>query len=430
MSINTSPADVALSLQIGAEDLGPLFVDRLRAAWNSSSPLAPELERYAAGSRQGSEGAAQVFAHPKFRTVATIVTQPDFRVFHRTGGGAIPLSIFGAYRNRAMGTEALVAVSPSFNGSYLLQYFPNQGDYLDWWVDTIASKVEDSTPNYLAPPVSLESLAYILHAVDAYRRASLHSLLSYTPTDAPFITVRKFLETMTRSMESMDTRWLLPAFLFLTPGLNTIAFHPRPEHMEPLADNDFLIPTRNERTGEDIFLFGEAGRTMGVEFYRSWILSVGFDTALVTGEGEKVLHRAFLAPTALGNHLISLDTDSAGNGIVNHQPLTSSELRRKLWAMLKADLAAIPAAAAAPARRPSVATSAVSKPAGDDQGASTANRCPYCGNDVSPGARFCRACGKPMSQPAAPKALGFCSGCGAKLEPGVRFCGECGRPIG
>ena len=47
--------------------------------------------------------------------------------------------------------------------------------------------------------------------------------------------------------------------------------------------------------------------------------------------------------------------------------------------------------------------------------------CPVCGAKLTPGARFCAACGTP-----APSA---CSGCGLELPAGARFCPACGTPV-
>lgn len=46
--------------------------------------------------------------------------------------------------------------------------------------------------------------------------------------------------------------------------------------------------------------------------------------------------------------------------------------------------------------------------------------CPRCSADVTPGSRFCAACG-------ARQQVG-CRGCGADLPPGARFCPACGTP--
>ncbi len=62
-----------------------------------------------------------------------------------------------------------------------------------------------------------------------------------------------------------------------------------------------------------------------------------------------------------------------------------------------------------------------------DVTAAMQSACAHCQARLSPGAKFCAACGKPTQAAAVAKAA-FCSGCGAKLVAGARFCPECGQP--
>jgi ribosomal protein L40E len=47
--------------------------------------------------------------------------------------------------------------------------------------------------------------------------------------------------------------------------------------------------------------------------------------------------------------------------------------------------------------------------------------CRSCGAALSPGARFCAACGTPVDA--------SCAACGAVLPPGARFCATCGHAV-
>lgn len=51
--------------------------------------------------------------------------------------------------------------------------------------------------------------------------------------------------------------------------------------------------------------------------------------------------------------------------------------------------------------------------------------CPKCGNQQV-GGNFCQKCGE--KRPATGSA-GFCQECGAQLTPGAKFCGSCGKPV-
>ncbi len=55
-------------------------------------------------------------------------------------------------------------------------------------------------------------------------------------------------------------------------------------------------------------------------------------------------------------------------------------------------------------------------------GGPAAVKCPSCGAELSPQAKFCTECGKKV-EPAVTK----CAGCGAQLPSGSKFCPECGQ---
>lgn len=63
----------------------------------------------------------------------------------------------------------------------------------------------------------------------------------------------------------------------------------------------------------------------------------------------------------------------------------------------------------------------------------SANVCPRCNGEVTPGAAFCMHCGSSLTaQPATPQAPtpAFCTSCGKQSAPGARFCQHCGSSIG
>jgi hypothetical protein len=406
------------AFQVSRGDLGPLFVDTLRLRCNPLSPLARDLGGYAPGSAAPSDDLVDVSEHPLFPKVARILARPGICFTHRTGGGSTPVSHFTACYNREIDGQAVAVATPSFEGSLLIQLFDTPSDYLAWWLGLIGTKVEEPTANCLPQPVRLESLVYLLHAIDAYRRASFESMLSYAPADQLFLRAADFTDSMSRSIRSADVRWLLPAFLHLTPNLDVSNFDPQPEHLTALAERDFLALGKERETQEDVLVFGEAGMAMGVEFYRTWMMAIGFEATALTARGERVLHRAFLAPTAIANHLVLLE--SADDGCVaTHEALTFSELAAKLAELLKAAIAE-PTVSGIPEREePAPAAAGTAEPV-----------CPACNATVLAGARFCPSCGKPLPKPEPPKpVLAFCPRCGAKVKPGARFCGGCGAVL-
>ncbi len=48
-------------------------------------------------------------------------------------------------------------------------------------------------------------------------------------------------------------------------------------------------------------------------------------------------------------------------------------------------------------------------------------KCPQCGQDNPPHARFCLGCGTRLAS--------ACSACGTELPAGARFCLQCGQPV-
>jgi len=57
-------------------------------------------------------------------------------------------------------------------------------------------------------------------------------------------------------------------------------------------------------------------------------------------------------------------------------------------------------------------------------------KCPDCGAELSPNARFCRECGRRVSAAVAPASERVkCANCQADLKPGARFCEACGHPV-
>ena len=58
-------------------------------------------------------------------------------------------------------------------------------------------------------------------------------------------------------------------------------------------------------------------------------------------------------------------------------------------------------------------------------------KCPKCGFENRPGARFCKQCGQPLEAPtpSPPPGEVQCPSCGAPNKPGARFCARCGAPL-
>jgi len=414
MATETAERTGVFSFQVSRADLGPLVVDRLGLAPGEFSPLAPPLAGYAKGSGRLSAEAEPIAQEALAAKALRILADPSVRLLNQTGGGALAISQFTACHSHRVDPRAVAAIHPSFEGACLVQWFEDMAAYVAWWLILNATSTRAAVANYAPPPIRLEALVYLLHAVDAFRRRAYRSLLDYAPTERPAIAPAEFAESMQAAVRSRDMRWLLPALLNLTPNLASVTLEDRPEFPQALEQYGFLVPARERGTGEPLFVFGEAGLVMGVEFYRTWIQSVGFEATVRTPAGWRVAHRGFLAPTGLANHLFLFETDSAGACTVNHQAMGRDALDMKMMRLIGdavegKGLSAGAAAAPAPAARKAAA------------------RCPSCGGEVPEGSAFCNQCGARLSaRQAAPAPTPTCKQCGAALAKGAKFCTHCG----
>ncbi|MCB2101952.1 MAG: zinc ribbon domain-containing protein [Rhodobacterales bacterium] len=407
-SANTSGA--RLTAQVARDDLRPLVVDRLGLACHGRSPLAPALAGYAPGNRRLS-AAAESLAED-LATALSILARPQLVMGNRTGGGSLGLSFFSACHAPAEGGDAWAVVTPSFEGSFLIELFDDAWAFLAWWLTLNASAAEEPTANHMPPPLTLESAVYLLHAIDSHRRCALESLLAYAPRNTPSVSPAAFKETLAASIRGGDLRWLLPAFLGLTPGLDLDAFDNDPRHLEDLARRGFLVDGA-VAGGEDL-VFGEAGRAMGTEFHRGWFQAAGFETTVGDGPRWDTLHQAFLAPTVLANHLFLVHRDGAGHPMVNHQALTRTDLEDRMAGLMRDALDAV--AKAAPVEEETADTSPAEAPR-----PAAASVCGSCGAALKPDQKFCTQCGTPV--PAG------CPSCGAPRVAGANFCSACGAAL-
>lgn len=387
---------------IPAADVGPLLADQLGLRPSATSPLAKPLSGYTARSAVASEAAGATASRPLFARAAKVLEAPDLRIAHRFGGLSPSVSVLDVYRSTVAERDLLVAVQAAADGSLGLLAFESADSYLSWWLETFAVAAAAETPNYLPPPLTLEATLYLLHAVDSYRRAYYQSMLEYTAADDLKIPTREFFRTMLQSAKSGDARWLAAAFLASTPGLPRL--NPADSDFEPLWGLDFLVPDNLPATGEDAFVWGEAGSVLGQEFLLSWASFVGWEAALLT-PGQQSLYRAFLATTSVANHLFIVEPGPDGATRVNHQAMTLARLRTRLEAMLGQALEAVPDPS--PSAFPSSMPEEIVAP-------------------VQPLAARVTPAAPTLERRAPQVARRFCTQCGGPLVEGDRFCAQCG----
>ena len=353
----------------------------------------------------------ELLADEDFLRACRIIAQPDLYVTARTAGVG-GLSETRLHRKKAEGDWAVLTETAE-EGGILISAFPDYGVYLDAWAEDFAGVNDAPAANYIPPTVSLEAFLFVLHAVDSFRRVSYQNMLDHVFTGKAHITVPEFTGSMADSLKSMDIRWLLPSFMAVTPGVERYHTDLNPKHLEVLLTHDFFEQGRLA-SGEDALVFGEAGQVMGVEFFRSWLLSCGFELNVLGPAGFQTLERLFIAPTVLTNHFVRLQDAQGGKAAVNHQAYTAEQLLIKLDDLFgkafSMDVPTVPAdlkpAQGMPPPAQAAAISSAPKGAGKfaDAGQAKAAAAP-------PAPKFCRSCGTKLSAGAA-----FCANCGAKLS--------------
>ena len=376
-----------LNISIPADDL----------IWLITEALGLEVEEgsFLFGRKKGNEVKTEgdrseqyggLIQDQTFLKVARSIAAPDYIVACRNGGGSLGLEEIRLHARKQEGAW-IAAVSETTEGSCDIRVFESTNHFLDWWTDLFCGKNEEPAVNSIPPFVKLEEFLFLLHAVDSYRAVSYRNMLEHRYSSQPSMEFTEFVNSMTESIKSKDIRWLLPAFLVLTPGLSEYPMELTPEKAEILMKLQFAGNLEQPEGGRSRLIFGEAGKNMGVEFYRSWLMAAGFEISVKDKGIFKATERLFVAPTALSNHFVSVLKDEEGKAIVNHQAYTFEELKVKLEALFdrasalagtEESVGAVPAA------------ETVSKAGGR--------------------ARFCASCGAPLEPAGA-----FCSSCGAKV---------------
>ena len=392
-----TPGDDLL-FQVSASDLGPLFIDRFKLAPQTASPLNDLLSGYTPGERDLSADGAAIAGRKDVETLARIVEDPVLIIVTQNGGGPAPLLRSVTVHNPLHDKDAFITVTPSFEGAVLFQWHESAWFFLARWLDLVAAKTEEAVHNLIPPPTDPLEMMFTLHAVDLFRRVALENQLDpEAHPDTGAVTPDVFASTLRSSIQSLDSRWLLPAYLLMMPdaGLENASLDDV-EQLEALSRRQFLLPAP-EADGQDLLVFGEAARSMGTEFLHLWGGGTGFQAMAKRSRGTKPLASGFFATTALTHHFFVHEEDEDNSARINHQPLNRSELETRM-AKLMAGFLEEAARTAARAKR---ARKQEAKPP------------------------------PPPAVPAPPPAEEprFCTACGKALAEDARFCGHCGRPM-
>lgn len=312
--------------QLNKDDFGAIFIDLLKLEWNSACPFAEALKTYQAGTGNINDDLKEIAENETCKTSLSILANPSLRTVFNTGGGVIGISFLYLYSNPSIDGKGFVSITPSFEDAVLIQYYESAEGFAQWLADAVSITDSEPISSIIPSKLSLESLLFVLHAIDSFKRTAFKSMLEYKPMDEAFISSKEFAETLSTSIASKDARWLLPSFAVLTPNLEKFRIDINVESMKLLTDNNFLIPVKSKENNQEFFKFSDDARKLGAEFFSSWMMGIGFESARILNDNETFLGSGFIAPTAGANHLFIISKDSNDKGIAEHKSLAYSGL--------------------------------------------------------------------------------------------------------
>jgi len=319
-----------------------------------------------------------------FVAALQVLAAPQRVVRVYAGGGLQPRGNLFMCIHSGMKEAPIVAVTPSFENSWVVLAFPETVQGIAWLLDTVGCNIEVAPQSPFPDTFTPEFLVYFFGIIDQYRRCSYENMLQHRSGETAPFTMEDFAANIKASLQSSDLRWALPALINLTPGFANLPLEPDTNVYAQLIDADVMLPVENSQ-GKLQFIFGEVGRDLGIEFLRSWIQSAGIEVSGISNGHMISEHRAFIACTMLANHLFELLPVTSGKQEVHYAPLS----RNALGALLEEWILAEPG---------STATA-------DTQTASTAREatpqpeikklfCAHCGKPLLKAAQFCVHCGK------------------------------------
>ncbi len=208
------------------------------------------------------------------------------------------------------------------------------------------------------------------HALDRYRRGYLEAALTGAPLGDLAVRARELVATLEGAAASDDPRWLLPAFLRLTPGVRAVDVATGATQLGRLLSAGIFRGPEGA-PDDPVVRFGEAGRALGLEFARGWWGAAGVAHDVLLADGVHAMHRGFVAATALANHWFTLRDGGDGAALLEHAALSGDEAGARLAGLL-AEADAVTAAAGW-------------------------RTCPRCGRSVTLGAARCGVCGQALA---------------------------------
>lgn len=388
----------------------PILLKRFGLVPTALSPFAKELsQEHLVASALSAEEQNALEQDPDFWAMMQILAKPE-RVIRVYAGGGMQArgDVFMCIQPLAQ-PFPMVAITPSFENSWVTLAFPDVSQGTAWLLETLSSDVSEAPKSPLPASFSVEFLCYIFGAIDQFRRCSYENLLRYKADELPTFTLSAFAQNMHEAIQAADIRWALPAFVAFAPGLQDLKLSADPVVFNELVESDIALPI-SDKDGVLTFSFGEIGKDLGIEFYRTWAKSAGIEVLDATSNGTSVRHRCYLANTMWANHFFELLRDQNGRGSVRYAPFSRQDLGAILENWITAPTEPIIELPSANSEAPVMVSI-------------SDGNCAACGYPLLPNAQFCSHCG------AVQAKKDLCPHCGASVKLNQKFCTKCGTRI-
>lgn len=262
----------------------------------------------------------------------SIIAEADILIETRIGGGVLGLEAVKFYHKK--GDTNWIAFEKESEGIIVMQLFESSQKLADWWTDKFGGENEETVTNRIPPKIKLQEFILILHVIDMYRRISYKNMLEHKFAENLNLDYKEYADELVISLKSMDVRWLLPAFLNLMPNINNFDIDIKPEDANILFEQMFFLNMHSEEKNKDFLTFGEAGTSMGIEFFRTWYMGAGFEVKQLESSDWQSKSFWFFAPTSITNHFVEIELGDENQAMVNHQAYTKDQLRVKFQSIL------------------------------------------------------------------------------------------------
>lgn len=316
-----------------------------------------------------------------------ILTSPSHWMVQRNGGGQTALQAAHVYFSDSVGSQLVLVTSDTQSDRFLVQLHDDLQDYINWLVDRFCSSNNDLAINYMPPKLTISQFYMLLHVIDSYRRITYSNMLGYDYKTVLQISSKDFYRTLRESLDSGDSRWLVPSVETLLPSVKKFGYTIDPEDLKILFDLDFMDGVLKDDQG-GMLVLSDIGILNGLEFLNHWSASIGIEIYGFVNNTMKLSHQVYIAPTRLSNHMVEFSYDS-DQVFVNHQVQTKDLLLYHLGELIKEQLKK---------RDPDLDVTEVPEATGATETTETKEIkismfCSHCGSKLQPDANFCNSCG-------------------------------------